>query len=62
MGRMKFAGFVRNVTVAVANSGLAAAEKKDALAALTDRAKNLSEGMGRNGALEALKWAKQDEE
>jgi epoxyqueuosine reductase len=49
MGRMKFAGFVRNVAIAVANSGLSAAEKLAALAVLE------SSGEG----IDAIRWARE---
>ncbi len=58
MGRMKFAGFVRNVAVAVANSSLGVADRAAALAALDGAADALPAGVGRDGAVAALAWAR----
>lgn len=58
MGRMKFSGFVRNVTIAVANSGLSRDEKGEALERLEKSAGALAEGPGRDGASAAVQWAK----
>lgn len=57
MSRMKYSMFLRNVAVAVANSGLAPAEKEAALASLRASASRLPESPGRAAALEALTWA-----
>lgn len=61
MGRMKYAGFIRNLAIAVANSTLSTAGKAAALAALEASARAVSEGVGREGALEAVNWARDRE-
>lgn len=58
MSRMKYTGFLRNVTVALANSDLRREEKIKAIANLETRVQGLSLGAGRDGALDALRWAK----
>lgn len=59
MGRMKFSGFVRNVAIAVANSGLGLEEKRAAIDALEETVATLPEGAGRDGAVSALEWARE---
>jgi epoxyqueuosine reductase QueG len=58
MGRVKYGAFLRNVAVAVGNSGLSSADKSAALAALEASARALSEGETRAAALRAIERAK----
>jgi epoxyqueuosine reductase len=58
MSRMKYAGFVRNLAIALPHSGGSATEKAETLKRLEANAATLPHGPGRDGALAALSWAK----
>ena len=58
MSRMKYAGFLRNVAIAIGNSGLSAEARAEALKKLGANAETLPTGEGRDAALEAVAWAR----
>lgn len=57
MSRMKYSGFLRNVAIAVANSGLSVEEKRQALNAIEASSTSIQHPPAKTGIEAALKWA-----